>query len=189
MAVLVILGACVTGESIPPTESSSTPPRSTYPLVATDDVLEQQCQEAADLVEFPVPCPAALPATNNPVRCVVPGAFRDANVTPKEGCALGDGFLLAPTGIQDLDLYHLLIEGQLELGSGCLEDESHTTVETVHGQGLLFTCSEPGLHEGHTLVRLEIDNVIVNVSAHGHTEHNEQAVLAIADAIQMIPPG
>jgi hypothetical protein len=26
------------------------------------------------------------------------------------------------------------------------------------------------------------------VSAHGHTEHNKQAVLAIADAIRMVPP-
>jgi hypothetical protein len=179
----------VTGESKPPTEPSSTPQRSTYSLAATDDVLEQQCQEAADLLEFPVPCPTALPATNNPVRCAIPGAFRDANVTPKEGCALGEGFLLAPTGIQDLDLYHLMIEGQLELDTGCLDTEPHTTVQTVHGQARLFACREPGLHEGHTLIRLEIDNVIVNVSAHGHTEHNEQAVLAIADAIQMIPPG
>jgi hypothetical protein len=186
---LTILGACAAGESVtPPGLTTTTPPPSTYPLVATDEMLTQQCQDAADLLGFPVPCPSALPATNNPVRCAVPGAFRGSNVTPKEGCALGEGFLLAPTGIQDLELYHLLIEGQLELDTGCLEEESHTTVETAHGRGLLFTCSEPGLHEGHTLVRLEIDNVIVNVSAHGHTEHNEQAVLAIADAIQMLSP-
>jgi hypothetical protein len=163
-------------------------PTSTYPLVATDDVLERQCQEAADLLGFAVPCPTALPATNYPVRCVVPGAFRDAIVTPKEGCALGGGFLLAPTGIQDLDLYHLLIEGQLESEFGCLEGEPHETVETAHGQDLLFACSEPGLHEGHTLVRLELDDVFVYISAHGHTENNKQAVLAIADSIQMVPP-
>jgi hypothetical protein len=31
-------------------------------------------------------------------------------------------------------------------------------------------------------------DVTVNVSAHGHTEHNEQAVLAIANSIQMVSP-
>jgi hypothetical protein len=159
-----------------------------YPLVATDEVLRQQCQEAADLLAFSVPCPTALPATNNPVRCEVPGAFRDSNITPKEGCALGEGFLLSPTGIQDLELYHLLIEGSLEDGTGCGMNEPHESIQTAQGQGLLFTCTEPGLHEGHTLVRFEMGDVTVNVSAHGHTEHNEQAVLAIANSIQMVSP-
>jgi hypothetical protein len=37
-------------------------------------------------------------------------------------------------------------------------------------------------------VRLELDDVFVYISAHGHTENNKQAVLAIADSIQMVPP-
>jgi hypothetical protein len=152
-------------------------------------VLVQHCQAAADLLGFSAPCPTALPATNNPVRCVVPGAFRDAIVTPKEGCALGGGFLLAPTGIQDLDLHHLLIEGGLDVPNDCGTEEPYEDVETVHGVGFLFACEVSGLHEGHTMVRLEVDDVFVYISAHGHNEHNEQAVLAIADAIHMVPTG
>jgi hypothetical protein len=190
MAILITLAACVTGESVSPKEPpSTTSPASTYPLVATDEVLRQQCRAAANLLEFSVPCPTALPATNNPVRCAVPGAFRDANVTPKKGCALGGGFLLSPTGIQDLDLYHLLIEGGLNEPNDCGTEEPYEAVETVHGQGLLFACEVSGLHEGHTMVRLEIENVFVYISAHGHTEKNEQVALAIADTIQMVQPG
>jgi hypothetical protein len=39
------------------------------------------------------------------------------------------------------------------------------------------------------MVRLEIENVFVYISAHGHTEKNEQVALAIADTIQMVQPG
>jgi hypothetical protein len=189
IGILLLLGACVGGESVTPTESPGMAAQtSASPLVATDNVLKQQCQEAADLLAFSVPCPTALPATNSPVRCEIPGAFRDSNITPKKGCALGEGFLLSPTGIQDLELFHLLIEGSLEQGTGCDMDEPHERIQTVHGQGFLLTCTGPGLHEGHILVRFAIGDVTVNISAHGHTEHNEQAVLAIADAIEMVPP-
>jgi hypothetical protein len=189
MSILLILGACEAADSTHQTESQDgASETSSYPLVPTDEVLTQQCQEAADLLAFSVPCPTALPPANNPVRCEVPGAFRDSNVTPKEGCALGEGFLLSPTGIQDLELYHLLIQGSLEQGTGCDMDQPHERIVTTHGPGFLFKCINPGLHEGHTLVRFEMGDVTVNVSAHGHTEHNEQAVLAIADAIRMVPP-
>ena len=95
-------------------------------------MLVADCQAAADLLGFPVPCPTALPATNNPVRCEIPGAFMDANVSPKEGCALGEGFLLSPRGIRDLDLFHLLIEGSLEEEFGCeIPDDAAETILTV----------------------------------------------------------
>jgi hypothetical protein len=151
-------------------------------------MLVADCQAAADLLGFPVPCPTALPATNNPVRCEIPGAFMDANVSPKEGCALGEGFLLSPRGIRDLDLFHLLIEGSLEEEFGCGMEDPHKEVQTSYGSALLFTCTSPGLHEGHTLIRLDLDGVMVRVSAHGHTDHNESAVRAIADTIEMVPP-
>ena len=55
-------------------------------------------------------------------------------------------------------------------------------------QGVLFSCSEAaGLHAGHRLVRFQSEDVFVSVSAHGHTELN-QLVLAIAEAIEMVPP-
>jgi len=77
----------------------------------------------------------------------VPGAFREAIVEPKEGCAPGERFLLQPSGIQDLDLHHVIIEGQIDEEDGC-----------------------------------------VSVSAHDHTELNQRVVLAIAEAIEMVPP-
>jgi len=54
---------------------------------------------------------------------------------------------------------------------------------------MLFACSEAsGLHANHTLVRFREGDTCIVVSAHGHTDLNERAVLAIADGIQMVPP-
>ena len=201
--VLVLASACVSPDSAITTgpaaasgslttSTSSTPvdpAEDDYPLVATDDVLLEQCQAAADLLQFAVPCPSALPATNNPVRCEIPGAFRDSNITPKEGCALGRAFLLEPTGIQDLELFHLIVEGGKDERSGCGMDEEGQAVQLGDRGAMLFACGEfSGLHANHTLVRFQEDDVFVDVSAHGHTELNERAVLSIAEAIQMVPP-
>jgi hypothetical protein len=169
--------------------TSTSPPDTGYELGPTDQTLREQCQAAADLLQFSGPCPAALPATNNPVRCEVPGAFREAIVEPKEGCALGEGFLLQPSGLQDLDLHHVIIEGQLDERDGCGVGEPGQSVDLGDLQGVLFSCSEAaGLHAGHTLLRFQSEDVFVSVSAHGHTELNERVVLAIAEAIEMVPP-
>ena len=118
----------------------------------------------------------------------MPGAFRDAIVVPKEGCALGEGFLLQPNGIQDLDLRYVIIEGQLDERDGCGGGEPGQSVDLGDLQGMLFSCSEAtGLHANHTLVRFQSEDVFVSVSAHGHTELNERVVLAIAEAIEMVP--
>jgi hypothetical protein len=37
-------------------------------------------------------------------------------------------------------------------------------------------------------VRFRDGDVFVDVSAHGHTESNERAVVSIAAGIQMVPP-
>ncbi len=200
--VLVLACACVSPDSAittgrcrlrlaysPDVSTPVDPAEDDYPLVATDDVLMEQCQAAADLLQFAVPCPSALPATNNPVRCEIPGAFRDSNITPKEGCALGRAFLLEPTGIQDLELFHLIVEGGKDERSGCGMDEEGQAVQLGDRGAMLFACGEfSGLHANHTLVRFQEDDVFVDVSAHGHTELNERAVLSIAEAIQMVPP-
>ena len=99
------------------------------------------------------------------------------------------GFLLQPSGIQDLDLRHLIIEGQLDERDGCGMREPGQSVELGDLQGLLFSCSESaGLHADHTLVRFQSEDVFVSVSAHGHNELNERVVRAIAESIQMVPP-
>ena len=131
----------------------------------------------------------ALPASNDPVRCEIPGAFRGAEATPKEGCALGQGFILEPTGIKDLDLFHLVIEGTQDAERGCGMGEQGQAVQIGDREAMLFACSEASdLHANHTLVRFQESDVDVVVSAHGHTELNERAVLAIAEAINMVPP-
>ena len=68
-------------------------------------------------------------------------------------------------------------------------DEQGQAVQIGNREAMLFACSEvSGLHANHTLVRFQEGDTYVVVSAHGHTDLNERAVLSIADAIQMVPP-
>jgi hypothetical protein len=188
----LLISACISGVPAEPGSDSSSPVDTlemAYELVPTDDVLIEQCQAAANLLQFSVPCPTALPATNNPVRCEIPAAFREANVEPKEGCALGGGFILEPTGIKDLELFHLVVEGTQDAARGCAMHEQGQAVQIGSRQAMLFACSEAsGLHANHILVRFQEGDSYVVVSAHGHTDLNERAVLSIADGIQMVPP-
>ena len=194
-AVCVLLAAlsvaCVDGGTASPTPPPpvSDTAESAYPLAATDETLRMECQHAAALLGFSVPCPTALPETNNPVRGEIPGAFRDARISPKEGCALGSGFLLEPTGIKDLDLFHLFVEGAQAERNRCGTAEPHEEVRIGDRLGSLMLCTDAGLHEGHTMVRFEVDDISVMVSAHGHDQVQRRAVLAIAEEIEMVPPG
>ena len=188
LSAAIVVSGCVATGSVQTSAASTTEPEATpYPLVATDATLTEQCREAARLLGFSVPCPTALPETNNPVRCEIPGAFRDAVVEPKEGCALGGGFLLQPTGIKDLDLFHVIIAGAPDEFFGCGIDQPHREVMIGERDGLLIACNEPGLHEGHTMARFEESGIYVEVSAHGQNDLQERAVLAIAEAIDMVP--
>lgn len=56
------------------------------------------CQEAADQLGFAVPCPTEHPTTGETVRCAVPPDLRDAEVNPKDGCVIGNTFVLAING-------------------------------------------------------------------------------------------
>ena len=97
--------------------------------------------------------------------------------------------MLQPSGIQDLDLFHLIIEGTQDADRGCGMDEQGQAVQIGSRQAMLFACSEAsGLHASHTLVRFHESDTYVVVSAHGHADLNERAVLSIAHAIQMVLP-
>ncbi len=158
-------------------------------LTPTDAVLRQQCQEAADLLGFPVPCPSALPPTNQPVRCRIPGDFAGADVTPKEGCALGSGFILAPSRFTNPELFHLVIEGSLSPRVDCGVDDPHRRIAIDGAEGFLADCSElAGLVANHVLVRIQVGEVFVDVSVHDHTEDNRSVVVAIAQEIAMVEP-
>lgn len=178
--VLVVVG--VVGCSLAPTTES-------VELTATDEVLRAQCQNAADLLGFQVPCPSALPATNEPVRCQTPSDFAGADIIPREGCALGAGFILAPSSMVDPDIFHLVIAGAKTALEDCGGDDPQTPIELNGLDAAVIQCNElAGLVAGHTLVRYQTDGGFVEVSVHGHTDHDRRIVVAIGESIEMIAP-
>lgn len=168
---------------------SSTPASESVELTETDEVLRVQCQDAADLLRFPVPCPGVLPVTRAPVHCQTPSDFAGAEITPKEGCALGAGFILAPRLIADPDIYHLIIEGAMTAREDCGGQDPQTPIKVNGAHAVIIQCNQlAGLVAGHTLLRYRADGVFVEVSVHGHTDQDRRIVVGVAESVEMIPP-
>jgi hypothetical protein len=139
-------------------------------LVPTDVGLARGCRSAARILGFAVPCPTKLPPTSAAIRCETPPDFSGAEAEPKEGCALGEGFILEP---KNPTVAHLLIEGSRDgFQSDCGERDPHRRVTVRGHEALLIDCPETaGLHAGHVLLRWVEEGIFVTVSAHGHTGH------------------
>jgi len=159
-------------------------------LVPTDAGFRNGCRRAAVTLGFAVPCATALPITSAPVRCEVPPAFSGAEVEPKEGCALGEGFLLEPSGFESPAVSHLVIEGSRGgFQADCGERDPHERVTVRGHQALLIDCPETGgLHAGHVLLRWKEERTFVIVSLHGHTDLNRQLVQEIGAGIEILGP-
>lgn len=97
-AVCVLLAAlsvaCVDGGTASPTPPPpvSDTAESAYPLAATDQTLRMECQHAAALLGFSVPCPTALPETNNPVRGEILAHSVTPESAPRRGARSDQGF-------------------------------------------------------------------------------------------------
>lgn len=158
-------------------------------LHPTDSSLLQQCQDAANLLGFPVPCPSALPPTNQPVRCRTPSEFAAAVVTPKEGCALGRAFILVPDGFTNHEVHHFVLEASKTGRDDCGEGDPQYPVPVKGTTGAVLDCSEfAGLLSDHVLLRFELEGVVIEVSVHDRTEYNRRLVVAVAETIEMIEP-
>jgi hypothetical protein len=167
-----------------PTDEAS--PREVPILVPTSPRLSAECQMAAGLLDFPVPCPRQLPPTTSEVRCHVPADFAASTVTPKEGCAVGEGFILEPEGLHS-PVFHLVIAAARSRSDDCTSRMPHRLVE-VHGRrGILIDCSErAGLHSDHVLLRWREAGVVIVVSTHHHTEANRILVRRIAQLTRLV---
>lgn len=158
---------------------------SSVELVPTGADLRAGCRRAADLLGFRVPCPTRLPRASVPTRCEVPPAFRDSEADPKEGCALGEGFLLEPSGIG-----HLVIQGERGAFQADCGGRGPDPRVTVQGhEAFLIDCPDTaGLHGGHVLLRWAEEGTFVIVSLHGHTELNRRLVQEIGAGIELVGP-
>jgi hypothetical protein len=154
-------------------------------LVPTDAGLLRGCRQAAAILGFAVPCPTRLPPTSAPIRCEIPSDFSDAEVKPKEGCALGGGFILEP---ENPAVAHLVIEGSRDgFQSDCGERDPHRRVAVRGYEALLIDCpATAGLHAGHVLLRWVEQGTFVTVSSHGHTDVNRQVIRDIGAGIEIV---
>lgn len=155
-------------------------------MVVTTAELRSDCLHAAELLGFPVPCPTLLPEAVDVVRCEVPGDFAYSNVTPKEGCALGEGFILAP----NTNVPHLMILGaREEARSDCSNSLPHVSASVQGHRAVMIDCpSTAGLVADHVLLTWSLEGIAFGVTAHGHTAANRKVVQDVADAVQLVKP-
>lgn len=186
IAGLLLAGGAVLGVILSRSSRREGPVR----LVPTDGNLRSQCQRAADLLDFAVPCPTRLPETSKPVRCELPNAFSGSDVRPKEGCALGEGFILEPKSMLEPALDHLVITASRGLEGEDCEGNQPARARTVRGHPAeLIQCPQwAGLHANHDLLRWSVDGISVAVSVHGNTETNRELIEDIASGIEWIRP-
>jgi calcineurin-like phosphoesterase family protein len=111
-------------------------------------------------------------------------------VKPKEGCALGEGFLLEPQGMESPTVSHLVIQGNWDaFQSDCGDRDPYRRVTVRGHKALLIECPDTaGLHAGHVLLRWVEEGTFVIVSVHGHTVANRQFVQRVAASIEIVGP-
>lgn len=152
--------------------------------------MQEGCQEAANALAFSVPCPTVLPgARAGNVGCPTIDVAGDETTVRRQGCVWGEGFHLVPS-VPGGEVTHVVIGGGRFRNGDCDGTEfdgfSLGEVEVT-----LYECSEfAGLHAHHVLAQWEVDGVWYDVSSHvGHDQAlHEEIVIAIVDAIQLVPP-
>lgn len=171
---------------------SSTPGEEdrTLRLAVVDAGLSRGCQEAADALGFAVPCPTRVPGTSGDVECKTPGAFSGAEVTPKFGCVLGEGFILEPrirSSEAGATISHFVIEAAP--GGRLCTRESATALTVRDAAVYLAQCDqEGGLHSEHVAAVWELEGIQYIVSAHDWTAYNQRAVLETVRHIELLDP-
>jgi hypothetical protein len=163
-------------------------------LVPSSTKLRRQCQEAANLLGFAVPCPMLVPASS-------PGVAPPRFCDPRFLCVPGDGFLFEDRWLA-VPPDHLGVDGQgrgrLAIAAAtritafpvaCLGGLKLTTIEVRGTRGNLYERSpQAGVHFGGVMLRWRDAGVVMAVSLNGHNELNQRLVVALATHMEAVLP-
>jgi hypothetical protein len=165
-------------------------------LLPTSGRFRRQCQQAADRLGVPVPCPTLLPP--RPPNSTPPTVCerRSPWCTRQFGFLLEDsGFVVPPgyIGLEPATGAHLAIAAaRRATGSvACVGDRPVATVKVRGTSGRLSLCphaAEATVHLGSVLLRWRERDMILAVSVQGHTDLNRRLVQALAAHLALVPP-
>jgi hypothetical protein len=163
-------------------------------LVLSSSGFRRQCQQAADVLGFAVPClgllPASLPAAASRRFC-----DRQFLCVPGEGFVFEERRLVVPPDDMGLDGQG---QGRLAIAAAkqvaafpvaCLGGRKVATIQVRGRRGSLYECSpEAGAHFGGVMLRWREAGVVMAVSLHGHNEVNRRLVVALAAHTETVLP-
>ena len=163
-------------------------------LTPTGARFQRRCQQAADKLGFPVPCPALLPAMSPNA---VPPAPCDQQFLCRRGAEFvldQDGFVVPPGYVGAAGQ----AQGRLVVAAAGRADDPAVVCEqwqrlvatvTPHGRaGRLVECGGGGLHYDSVLVRWEERGSVMAVSVLGHNRLQERLALTVAEHTRVIAP-
>ncbi|MDQ6919107.1 MAG: hypothetical protein M3Z98_07085 [Candidatus Dormibacteraeota bacterium] len=157
------------------------------------------CQEIADRLGFPAPCPGLLPAEatiSGPDCCVFHD--HDPNVAPR---FVLEYHFRAPAGYPSSELSgdgiprgHLVIIGQqARAATSAVACSAPTPLDTgppVAGSPSRWEhCSGPGSNAGHLILEWAAAGIDYSISLHGETPENRAAIVLMVERLTFIPPG
>jgi hypothetical protein len=165
-------------------------------LVPTGGRLQRRCRHAADRLGFAVPCPALLPAMSP--NAVPPAPCGDRRFPCEDDYAFvleEDGFLVPPDypGPAGQDAGRLVVAAAANPAAepvvACDGRQRPLATVTPHGlPGRLVDCRGAGLHHDSVLVRWRERGVVMVVSVLGHTQHQRQLAITVAEHTRVVSP-
>lgn len=163
-------------------------------LTPTGKQLDRRCQQAADGLGFPVPCPVLLPALS-------PGAVPPAPCDQRFPCGRGGGFVLEEDGFVVPPGYVGAAgqpHGRLVIAAArraahhvvaCEGQQQPMATVTVRGRrGRLVQCTGSGVHYDSVLLRWREQGVVMVVSLLGHNQLHQKLAMTVAAHARVVSP-
>lgn len=164
-------------------------------LVPASAALRGQCAAASRQLGYPVPCPGLVPDSYTGMTLCDVG--RDGSVP----CISGDAFTLSPparvpadyVGVGGESVWHMVIlasrHPSVEWCRQSTGDKS-PDLRIGHRDWTLMRCRPGGAtHSGHLLLTTTVDDVVTEVSLHGHSDTNLRLLRHLVQAISFVDAG
>jgi hypothetical protein len=164
-------------------------------LAQTSRGFRASCQEAADRLGFPVPCPGVLPTTPPglpPPKLCEPATCRRGKLLAfiLEGFVVPAHYIGAP-GTQPYGALAIYAATSAEAASRTplpCSNERRLATPTVHNTAAVLATCHDAQEPDSVLLRWSHQGTFVLLSLLGATEVNQRLVVALADHLRLVPP-
>ena len=187
---------------------------SRVPLIAAPTQLRTDCAEAANRLDFAVPCPSQVPVVaGRGVGCPAPREVMPAPCVGFEGLPAYPVFAWEVTGfdvprgyvgVDGKAMGHLMVEARPQRDRPprpCIGGTRLGNVTVVHWTATEWRCPNDsvlvqreamhgeGAHAGHLLFEWSQNGIDYVASAHGHTSANRELLKRLVSSMTLISPG